>query len=176
MPNEFRPQKVLLSTIDSFVIKLLKNIYAWKKFFVYNQVHSPFCRILFYLLTQQKWFLWFSLCQFTRCQVIVFLLNSLGDRAMLILRFFNPISPGWGGLFDPLYHESVCRIYRPRTRFTKIHDFVPFGICQDPVKLLLKFFSKKFEILDVKIFWGSSSIRKKWKNFEKFFFEKKTKI
>ena len=81
-----------------------------------------------------------------------------------------------GGLFDPLYHESVCRIYRPRTRFTKIHDFVPFGICQDPVKLLLKFFSKKFEILDVKIFWGSSSIRKKWKNFEKFFFEKKAKI
>ena len=81
-----------------------------------------------------------------------------------------------GGLFDPLYHESVCRIYRPRTRFTKIHDFVPFGICQDPVKLLLKFFSKKFEILDVKIFWGSSSIRKKWKNFEKFFFEKKPKI
>ena len=83
---------------------------------------------------------------------------------------------GGGGLFDPLYHESVCRIYRPRTRFTKIHDFVPFGICQDPVKLLLKFFSKKFEILDVKIFWGSSSIRKKWKNFEKFFFEKKAKI
>ena len=63
----------------------------------------------------------------------------------------NPIPPG-GGLFDPLYHVSVCRIYRPRTRFTKIHDFVPFGICQDPVKLLLKFFSKNFEILDVKIF------------------------
>ena len=81
-----------------------------------------------------------------------------------------------GGLFDPLYHESVCRIYRPRTRFTKIHDFVPFGICQDPVKLLLKFFSKKFEILDVKIFLGPSSIRKKWKNFENFFFEKKPKI
>ena len=77
-----------------------------------------------------------------------------------------------GGLFDPLYHESICRIYRPRTRFTKIHDFVPFGICQDPVKLLLKFFSKKFEIFDVKIFWGSSSIRKISQKIEKMFFEK----
>ena len=94
-------------------------------------------------------------------------------RVWVVLTLF-PL--GGGGLFDPLYHESVCCIYKTRTRFTKIHDFVPFGICQDPVKLLLKFFSKKFEILDVKIFWGSSSIRKKWKNFEKFFFEKNPKI
>ena len=73
--------------------------------------------------------------------------------------FLNPIPPG-GGLFDPLYHESVCCIYRTRTRFTKHHDFVPFGICQDPAKLFPTFFSKKFEIFDVEIFWGSSSIGK----------------
>ena len=77
-----------------------------------------------------------------------------------------------GGLFDPLYHESVCCIYRTRTRFTKLHDFVPFGICQDPAKLFPTFFSKKFEIFDVEIFWGSLSIRKKWKKFQKFFFWK----
>ena len=87
----------------------------------------------------------------------------------------NPIPPGGGVcLFDPLYHGSVCRIYRTRTRFTKIHDFVPFGICQDPVKPLLTFFSRKFEIFDVEIFWGSSSIRKIWKNLKKNFFWKKT--
>ena len=49
---------------------------------------------------------------------------------------------GGGCLFDLLYHEFVCCIYRPRTRFCKIHDFVPFGIWKDPVKLLLKFFFK----------------------------------
>ena len=79
-----------------------------------------------------------------------------------------------GGLFDPLYHESVCRIYR--TRFPKIHDFVPFGICQDPVKPLLRFFSKKFKIFDVEIFWGSSSIRKISKKIEKIFSENKINI
>ena len=79
-----------------------------------------------------------------------------------------------GGLFDPLYHESVCRIYR--TRFPKIHDFVPFGICQEPVKPLLRFFSKKFKIFDVEIFWGSSSIRKISKKIEKFFLKKNPKI
>ena len=79
---------------------------------------------------------------------------------------------GGGGLFDPLYHESVCRIYRTRTRFTKIHDFVPFGICQDPVKPLLRFFSKKFKIFDVEIFWGSSSIRKISKKLKNFFLKK----
>ena len=63
-----------------------------------------------------------------------------------------------------------------RTRFTKIHDFVPFGICQDPVKPLLTFFSKKFEIFDVKIFWGSSSIRKISRKNWNFFFWRKNKI
>ena len=74
-----------------------------------------------------------------------------------------------GGLFDPLYHESVCRIYRPRTRFTRIHDFVPFGICQYPVKLFWTFFSKNFEIFHIDFFGGSLSIKKKWEKF-KFFF------
>ena len=45
-----------------------------------------------------------------------------------------------GGLFDPLHHEFVRCIYRTRTRFTKIHDFVLFSICQDPVKLFLTLF------------------------------------
>ena len=77
---------------------------------------------------------------------------------MLVAMHF-PYSTWGGGLFDPLKHESVSRIYRTRTRFTKFHDFVPFGICQDPVKLLLTFFTKKFEKLDVENLWGSSSIR-----------------
>ena len=81
-----------------------------------------------------------------------------------------------GGLFDPLYHESVSRIYRTRTRFTKFHDFVPFGICQDPAKLFLKFFSKNIKIFDIKIFWGSSSIGKNWKKLKKKIFEKKLKF
>ena len=95
-----------------------------------------------------------------------------------LVYFINPIPQGGRGvgLFDKLYHESVCQIYRPSTRFTKIHDFVPFGICQDRVKPLLTFFSRKFEIFDVEIFWGSSSIRKIWKNFENFFFEKNSKF
>ena len=81
--------------------------------------------------------------------------------------FFNPIPHGF--FFDPLYHESVCCTYRTRTRFTIIHDFVPLGICQDLVKLLLTFFPKRIEVLDDKIFWGSLSVRKKFlKN--RFFF------
>ena len=111
---------------------------------------------------------------FETCVLHLSLLSSVIPKYFTSSLTLFPL--GGGGLFDPLYHESVYRIYRTRTRFTKIDDFVPFGICQDPVKLLLKFFSKKFEILDVKIFWGSSSIRKKWKNFENFFFEKKAKI
>ena len=80
--------------------------------------------------------------------------------------------PHGGKLFDPLYHKSLCLIYKTWTRFTKIHDFVPFGICQDSVKPLLTFFSKKFEIFDIKIFWGSSSIRKISQKIEKIFWKK----
>ena len=46
-----------------------------------------------------------------------------------------------GSLFDPL--QFVSCIYRTRTRFTKINDFLPFSIFQDTVKLLLTFFQKK---------------------------------
>ena len=76
----------------------------------------------------------------------------------------------------PPYHISICCYHAVRGRFTKFYDFVPFGICQDPVKLLLTFFTKKFEKLDpvkllltfftkkiekldVEKFWGSLSIR-----------------
>ena len=66
-----------------------------------------------------------------------------------------------GGLFDPLYHESVYHIYRTRTRFTKIRDFVPFGICQDPVKQLLTFFFQKIlKFLKSKFFWGPQALGK----------------
>ena len=54
----------------------------------------------------------------------------------------NPHGRGGGCLFDPLYHGSVFYIYRTRTRFTKIHDFVPFGTSHDPKKLFLTFFKK----------------------------------
>ena len=61
-------------------------------------------------------------------------------------------------------------------RFPKIHDFVPFAICQDLEKLLLTFFTKKFEKLAIKNFQGSSSIRWKMKKIKKKFFEMKLKI
>ena len=77
-----------------------------------------------------------------------------------------------GGLFDLLYKESINHNYRTRTRITKIHDFVPFGICQDPVKLFLTFFSKNFEIFDVKTFWWVLEHEKKMeKNSKKKIFD-----
>ena len=75
-----------------------------------------------------------------------------------------------GGHYGPPYHISIGCYRAVRGRFTKFHDFVPFGICQDPVKLLLTFFTKKFEKLDVENFWGSSSIRWKWEKIKKNFF------
>ena len=75
--------------------------------------------------------------------------STFSNLQPLILTLFH-----LGGLFDPLYHESVSRIYRTRTRFTKFHDFVLFGICQDPAKLFLKFFSKNIKIFDVEFFFG----------------------
>ena len=48
------------------------------------------------------------------------------------------------GHIDPDYHESPCCYHIVRAKFTKIHDFVPFDICQDPVRLLLTFIFKKF--------------------------------
>ena len=81
-----------------------------------------------------------------------------------------------GGHYGPPYHISICCYRAVRGRFTKFHDFVPFGISQDPVKLLLTFFTKKFEKSDVENFWGSSSIRWKWEKIKKFFFMMKLKI
>ena len=43
------------------------------------------------------------------------------------------------GHIDPDYHESACYYHIVRAKFTKIRDFVPFDICQDPVRLLLTF-------------------------------------
>ena len=71
----------------------------------------------------------------------------------------------------PPYHISRGCSRAGRGRFTKFHDFVPFGICQDPVKLLLTFFIKKFEKSDFENFWGSSSFSRKWKKIKKIFFD-----
>ena len=60
----------------------------------------------------------------------------------------------WGGHYGPPYRISISCYRVVRGRFTKFHDFVPFGICQDPVKLLLTFFPKKMEKMDIKNFWG----------------------
>ena len=49
------------------------------------------------------------------------------------------------GHIDPDYHESTCYYHIVRARFTKILDFVPFDICQDPVRLLLTFTFNKTE-------------------------------
>ena len=56
--------------------------------------------------------------------------------------------------FDPLYHEFICRNHKTRTMFTKIHDFVPFGIFQDPEKLILTLFQKILKILTLKFLGG----------------------
>ena len=37
-----------------------------------------------------------------------------------------------------------------RSEFSKIHDFAPFGICQDSLKFFLTFFTKRLEKLDIK--------------------------
>ena len=66
-----------------------------------------------------------------------------------------------GGLFDPLHHEFVRCIYRTRTRFTKIHDFVPFSICQDPVKLFLTLFFENLKFLTSKFFAFPLAMSKK---------------
>ena len=84
-----------------------------------------------------------------------------------------PLGMGHSG---PYYHESVCCYPMVGGRFPKIHDFVPFAICQDLEKLLLTFFTKKFEKLAIKNFQGSSSIRWKMKKIKKIFFEMKLKI
>jgi len=48
------------------------------------------------------------------------------------------------GHIDPDYHESTCYCHIVRAKFTKICDFVPFDIFQDPVRLLVTFIFKKF--------------------------------
>ena len=48
------------------------------------------------------------------------------------------------GHIDPDYHESACYYHIVRAKFIKIRDFVPFDICQDPVRLLLTFIFKIF--------------------------------
>ena len=73
------------------------------------------------------------------------------------------------GHIDPDYHESACHYHIVRAKFTKIHDFVPFDICQDPVRQLLTFFQKFLKNWISKIFWCPQTLGKNEK--KKFFDE-----
>ena len=84
-------------------------------------------------------------------------------------RQVNPILPGGEPLWPP-YHESTCRCRMVRAMLTKLPDFVPFHICQVPESQFWCLFFKKLKKIDVKNFWGSSSIRRKSENFEIFCF------
>ena len=58
-----------------------------------------------------------------------------------------------------------------------LFNLVPFGTCQDPVKLLLTFFSQEFERLDVEyFFWGPRALSENWKNQKMYFFGWNTKF
>ena len=70
---------------------------------------------------------------------------------IVIMRFnlvtFKPILPrqGRGALWPP-YHESIGCYRAVRARFTKFHDFVSFGNCQDHRVVQLVFiFSSSYE-------------------------------
>ena len=63
--------------------------------------------------------------------------------------------PSGPGHYGPYFHESVCCYPMVGGRFPKIHDFVPFAICQDLEKSILTFFTKRFEKLAIKNFQGS---------------------
>ena len=67
--------------------------------------------------------------------------------------------PG-GGHYGPHYHESVCRCRKVRTKLSKLPDFVPLDVCQVQESQFWCLFFKKLKNIDVKNFWGSSSIRK----------------
>ena len=82
---------------------------------------------------------------------------------------FNPIPTG-GGHFVPRRSEMVCHFHRVWARFTKIHDFVPFNVWQEPVKPFLEFFLEIFEKLNIENFRGSSSMSRKSEKFKKIFF------
>ena len=83
-----------------------------------------------------------------------------------LLTLFRP----GGGHYGPHYHESVCRCRKVRATFTKLPDFVPFNVCQVQESQFWCLFFKKLKNIDVKNFWGSSSIRWKSEKIENFFF------
>ena len=69
------------------------------------------------------------------------------------------------GHIDPDYHESASYYHIVGDKFTKICDFVPFDICQDPVRLLLTFIFKKFwKIGYLNFFGGPQALGKMGKN------------
>ena len=78
----------------------------------------------------------------------------------------NPILPGGGGHYGPPYHESICCCRMVRATLTKLPDFVPIHICQVPESQFWRLFFKKLKKIDVKNFWGSSSIGRKSENFD----------
>ena len=83
--------------------------------------------------------------------------------------FLTLFRPG-GGHYGPHYHESVCRCRKVRATFTKLPDFVPFNVCQVQESQFWCLFFKKLKNIDVKNFWGSSSIRWKLEKIKKNIF------
>ena len=83
-----------------------------------------------------------------------------------LLTLFRP----GGGHYGPHYHELVCRCRKVRATFTKLPDFVPFNVCQVQESQFWCLFFKKLKNIDVKNFWGSSSIRWKSEKIEKNIF------
>ena len=93
----------------------------------------------------------------------------------MYLKQLNPILHGGGGPLWPGWPRTAWRFCRDRGRFTKIHDFVPFGTRQMPDKPFLEFFFEEVGKLGVKNFRGSSSIRQKTEKSKKnYFFCKKS--
>ena len=73
-------------------------------------------------------------------------------------QFLTLYRPG-GGHYGPNYHESVCPCRKVRATLTKLPDFVPFDVCQVQESQFWCLLFKKLKNIDVKNFWGSSSIR-----------------
>ena len=70
-----------------------------------------------------------------------------------------------GGALWPGRSKTVCRFHRIWARFTKIHDFVPFNVWQDPVKSFLEFFLKLSKKWTSKISGGPRACRENWKKY-----------
>ena len=79
-----------------------------------------------------------------------------------------------GGPLWPGQLDSVRHFHGVRDRLTKIHDFVPFKICQVLWKSFFEIFFWNFWETDIRKFLGSSSVSRKLKKLKKIaIFDKK---